>query len=94
MPYLLIRHKVEDYAKWKPLFDEHGTTREAAGSRGGYVLRNTNDRNEIVILLEVDDIERCRQLVESEDLKETMQRSGVADTPDVYYLEEADRPSA
>ncbi len=21
MPYLLIRHKVQDYGKWKPLFD-------------------------------------------------------------------------
>jgi len=94
MPYLLIRHKVEDYAKWKPVFDDHGSTREAAGSKGGYVFRNADDRNEIVILLEVDDLERCRQLVESEDLKEAMQRSGVADMPDIYYLDEADRPSA
>lgn len=94
MPYLLIRHKVEDYAKWKPVFDDHGSTREAAGSKGGYVFRNANDQNEIVILLEVDDLERCRQLVESEDLKEAMQRSGVADKPDIYYLDEADRPSA
>jgi hypothetical protein len=23
MPYILARHKVEDYAKWKPLFDEN-----------------------------------------------------------------------
>jgi len=94
MPYLLIRHKVEDYAKWKPAFDDHGSSREAAGSKGGYVFRNANDSNEIVILLEVDDLERCRQLVESEDLKEAMQRSGVADMPDIYYLDEADRPSA
>ncbi len=94
MPYLLIRHKVEDYAKWKPYFDEHGTTRKSEGSKGGYVFRNADDRNEIVILLEVDDLEGTRQFVESEDLKETMQKSGVADTPDVYYLEEADRPSA
>ena len=94
MPYLLIRHKVEDYAKWKPVFDEHGSTRKAEGSKGGYVFRNADDHNEIVILLEVDELEKTRQLVESEDLRETMQKSGVADTPDVYYLEEADRPSA
>lgn len=94
MPYLLMRHKVEDYAKWKPVFDEHSSTRKGAGSKGGYVFRNANDRNEIVILLELEDLERCRQLVESEDLKEKMQQSGVADKPDVYYLEEADRPSA
>ena len=94
MPYLVIRHKVEDYAKWKPVFDSHGDARKAAGSKGGYVFRNANDGNEIVMLFEIEDLERCRQFVESEDLKATMQKSGVADQPDVYYLEEADRPSA
>jgi heme-degrading monooxygenase HmoA len=94
MPYLLIRHKVEDYAKWKPFFDEHGTTRKTEGSKGGYVFRNADDRNEIVILLEVDDLESTRQFVESEDLREAMKQSGVTDKPDVYYLEEADKPSA
>jgi hypothetical protein len=33
MPYLLVRHKVENYAKWKPLFDDHGGTRKASGSK-------------------------------------------------------------
>jgi hypothetical protein len=27
MPYLLVRHTVEDYARWRPIYDEH-----AAGS--------------------------------------------------------------
>ena len=31
MPYVLIRHKVEVYAKWKIVFDEHGATRKATG---------------------------------------------------------------
>lgn len=94
MPYLLIRHKVEDYAKWKPVFDDHSNARKAAGSKGGYLFRNANDGNEVMIVLEVEDLERCRQFVESDDLKETMQKSGVADIPDVYYLEEVDRPSS
>ncbi len=93
-PYILIRHKVEDYAKWKPVFDEHETTRKTSGFKGGYVFRNADDRNEIVILLEVEELEKARQLVESEDLREAMQRAGVADQPDIYFLEEADRPSA
>ena len=94
MPYLLIRHKVEDYAKWKPFFDEHGTTRKTEGSKGGYVFRNADDRNEIVMLFEVEDLERIRRFIESEDLREAMQKSGVTDKPDIYYLDEADRPSA
>ena len=31
MPYLIVRQKVEDYARWKPVFDEHATARKEAG---------------------------------------------------------------
>ena len=91
--YFLVRSKVEDYAKWKPVFDEMGTARKAASSKGGYVLRNINDSNEIVVLLEFEDLGKTRQFAESEDLKQAMQRAGVVDKPDIYLLEETDRPS-
>jgi hypothetical protein len=34
MPYYLVRHKVQDYAKWKPLFDQHGAIRQVYDHRG------------------------------------------------------------
>src|SRR5215208_5266109 len=37
MPYLLVRHRVENYETWKPVFDEHGATRGENGSKGGYL---------------------------------------------------------
>jgi quinol monooxygenase YgiN len=90
MPYLLVRHKVQDYAKWKPGFDAHGTTRQANGCRGGQLFRNASDPNELVILFEWDDLEKARRFAQSEDLRETMQRVGVADQPDIYFLEEVE----
>jgi hypothetical protein len=90
----MVRHKVEDYTKWKPVFDEHGAARKAIGSRGGYLFRNIDDSNEVVLYLEVDDLEKARQFVQSEDLRQAMERSGVADQPDVYFLDLVDRPSA
>jgi uncharacterized protein (DUF1330 family) len=94
VPYLLVRHKVDDYAEWKPVFDEHGATRRAAGSKGGRLFRSADDPNELVILLEVDELDKARQFAESQDLRQAMQRVGVADRPDVYFLEEVERPSA
>ena len=93
MPYLLVRHRVDDYGRWKPGFDEHGTTRKSHGSAGGLLLRNADDPNELVILLEWDDLAKARQFAQSDDLRETMQRLGVADRPDIYFLDEIDRPS-
>ncbi len=93
MPYILVRHKVEDYAKWKHVFDEHGASRKANGSKGGLLLRNADNPNEVVILLEWDDLAKARQFVQSQDLRAAMERAGVADQPDIYFLDEADRPS-
>lgn len=76
------------------MFDEHNATRKASGSKGGYVFRNADDSNELVALLEWDDLAKARQFTQSEDLKEAMQRAGVAGPPDIRFLDEADRPSA
>jgi hypothetical protein len=43
----------------------------------------------VVILLEWDDLEKARQFAQSEDLRQAMQRAGVVDQPDVYFLNEA-----
>ncbi len=92
MPDLLIRHKVADYAAWKPLFDGHGASRRANGCRGGRLFRNAADPNEVLILLAWDDLDRARLFAESDDLQEAMARSGVTDRPDLWFLEEVDHP--
>jgi heme-degrading monooxygenase HmoA len=95
MPYLLVRHKVEDYEQWKPVFDhDHGATRKRSGSKGGWILRNADDPNELVILLEWDSSENARHFVNADQTREAMQRAGVADEPDVYFLEEVERLGA
>ena len=95
MPYLLVRHKVEDYERWKPVFDhDHGATREQWGSKGGWILRNADDPDELVILLEWDSVENARRFAEADELQDAMRRAGVADQPDVYFLEEVEQVRA
>ncbi len=94
MAYILVRHKLADYAKWKPVFDQHGATRKASGSRGGQIFRSAGDPNETVVLLEWDDLAKPRQFAQSDDLRNAMQRAGVADRPDVYFLEAIERVPA
>jgi heme-degrading monooxygenase HmoA len=94
MPYLLVRQKVKDYAKWKPVFDEHSTTRKANGSKGGLLFRNADNPSEVVTLLEWDDLKKARQFAQSEDLRKAMERAGATDKPDIYFLEHVEKPSA
>jgi len=90
MSYMLVRHKVEDYSKWKPIFDEHGAVRKTAGCKGGIVFRNSDAPNEVIILFKWDNKENARKFSEAADLRETMQKAGVIDKPDIYFLDEAD----
>lgn len=90
MVYALIRHKVEDYAKWKPLFDEDSANRKAGGSKGGQLFRNIDNPNEIVMLFEWDDLTKARSFTKSEELRKAMERAGVTDKPDTYFLEKVE----
>jgi len=88
MPYVLIRHKVRNFAKWKPVYDAHGTTRKAGGSRGARLFRNVDRPKETVILFKWSRIDTARKFARSKDLRAAMKRAGVTDKPDVYFLEE------
>ena len=38
-------------------------------------------------LFEWDDLEKARQFVQSEDLRQAMESAGVSDQPDIYFLD-------
>jgi hypothetical protein len=44
--------------------------------------------------VEWDSLENARRFADAEDLREAMQRAGVTDEPDVYFLEEVERLGA
>ena len=94
MTYITIRYKVQDYEAWKKVFDEHAATRAAAGSNGGHLLRSVDDPNEVIIFFKWDEIEKARQFIQSRDWHDFMHRAGVADQPDVYFLDAVDNLSA
>lgn len=91
MAYVLVRHTVADYATWKPLFDQHGKVREQHGFKGGSLFRITNHPNELVILFEIADPDQARTFMQSADLRDTMQRSGVTGSPEVLFLEKIEQ---
>jgi hypothetical protein len=48
--YMLVRHKVRDFAAWKPAYDAHRPKRDEAGLTEEHVLRGASDANEVVLL--------------------------------------------
>jgi uncharacterized protein (DUF1330 family) len=90
----MVHHHVQDYNVWKPVFDGHAAVRKTFGSRGGRVFRSASDPNEIVIVMEFDSMDHAHAFAQDPSLPEAMQRGGVMGPPEVFFLEEAARPSA
>ena len=86
MNFLLLRHRVADFARWKAAYDAHTPSRTAAGLKQKELLQDVNDPNQIVLLFEVADLQKAKAFMESADLQEAMRGAGVAGIPDLYFL--------
>jgi|GEM_PF-6924226 len=53
---MLVRHKVEDYDKWKSMYDPDAANRKASGPKGACIFHNTNDPSEMIVLLKWNDV--------------------------------------
>lgn len=86
MRYLLVRHKVAEFEQWKSAYDAQLPAREKAGLIEEHLLRNIDDPNEVLILFEVEDLQKAREFVDSSDLRAATEKAGVVDKPDIYHL--------
>ena len=94
MSYVIIRHKVQDFAKWKPIYDAHGAVRKQSGCKHEQLFRLANDPNELVILTEWDSVENAKKFAQSSDLKEKMRSAGVLGTPEFVFLEQLEKKAS
>ena len=67
--YLLVRHKISDFAEWKRGYDAHLPKRVEAGLAEKYLLRDAQDPNEVTLFFETGDIQRAKAFIESADLR-------------------------
>lgn len=90
MATVLVRHKVNDYAKWKAVYDELKGMVKSKGGQRQRLLKNSANPNELVILTEFADMGQAKQFAGSDELKQGMMRAGVAEEPTIFFLEEAE----
>ena len=91
MAYLVARHKVKDFKKWKLVFDEHAVAKGSGGCKGGRLFRSSEDPNHVLVLFEWDSHENARKFAQSPKLKDVMQRAGVVETPEILHFDEVEK---
>ncbi len=84
--FMLIHHKVKDYAKWKVGYDAHVAMRRDAGLEEKQLLRSEDDPNDVTAIFEATNLQRAREFAKSPDLQKTMVQVGVVGKPDITFL--------
>jgi hypothetical protein len=80
-----ITHTVNDYAKWRPVFDTDSTARIAAGMQNIVVGRGIDSANRILIALKLSDVAKAKTFMAAPRLKATMAKGGVISKPDIEF---------
>jgi hypothetical protein len=51
-----------------------------------HLFRNADDPNEVLLLFSVEDLDKAKAVTASDDLRQAMEKAGVSDKPDFYFL--------
>ena len=86
MARLLIETKVRDYTSWRPAYDAHEPSRIEATLTNGGVYCRPGDRNDMLLLFDVADVDKARAWTVGEDLKGVMKPAGVLGTPTFTFI--------
>ena len=84
---LSVAHRVADFDTWKPVFDEHGASREAHGAVGHRVLRRSDESNTVMVLTEFGDRSQAEAFLADASLRGAMGRAGVEGVPEITFWE-------
>lgn len=87
---VIVRHRVADYAAWKPVFDEHEATRRKHGAVGHHVFRLASDPQEVIVVNLYRDAAGAQAFAADPSLREAMHRGGVVSEPEVLFCEHAE----
>lgn len=87
MAKVLVKLTLNDFAKWRPMFEGMAHTRTAAGISNSRVYQNADEPNEVLVLSEVGDVAKARSFMSSGAVREEMQKAGMAGPPEVHFIE-------
>ena len=91
MVTLFVRHKVNDFANWKRVYDDFASTRKEKGVTGASVHREANDPTDLTVTHQFKDMDTATAFANSEELKSAMANAGVAGPPDIWFTEDVEQ---
>jgi len=89
MPSMYIRERVQDYARWRTVFDSLSETKKQRGFVSAKVFQDSADANEIIILETWNSLDEARAWAQSAEIREAMKNAGALPPPVILFLDNA-----
>ncbi len=86
MPYLLVKHRVADFAQWKRVFEANGPAARAGGLELLHVLRDAADPSMVFVFCRVDDLNKAQAFTQAGQAADSAKRGTVIGTPEGWWL--------
>jgi len=86
MPHLIVRVTVQDFDRWRIVYDSNLPARQSAGLKELNLWRNADKSNEVVLLFDVSDIAKAKAYTLSPELKEKLKAGGVIGPAENLFL--------
>jgi hypothetical protein len=82
---LLMMHKVKDWDAWKKEFDNNKQVRIDAGLIDRALGHDIDDTHQAAIVFAVTDMAKAKAFLQSQDLKDKMEKAGVEGKPSSFF---------
>jgi hypothetical protein len=89
MATVIIRHKIEDYARWKRGYDEADWLRKKHGIRYASVHRDETNPIDIVAVHRFKDMKGAKEFAGA--VPPLMKGIGVIGTPEIWFCEDVEQ---
>jgi len=87
MSYYVVSHKVEDFGKWKKVYDDFESIRQKYGVKEQLLIQASDDPNHVLVVGQ-GDLDAIQKFVSSEELKKGMGEAGVSSEPNLFVGDE------
>lgn len=94
MPYVMVRHKIANFPKWKRVVQSAAKWRKDSGEKSFYFCRGAKSSNELLVWCEWDNAAKMKKFVKSAELRKRMKEAGVVGKPEISFWDKLEDLSA
>ena len=83
MSFYVVSHKVDDFGKWKKVYDEFESVRQKFGVKEQLLIQASDDPNHVLVVGQ-GELDAIQKFISSEELKDGMKSAGVSSEPNLF----------